>query len=68
MPKIKRITKKAKKQMEKATLHLHDEIPKIGSGVRHVLIRKETPTYVWLLYGELRVRVTRKIFEEVRIK
>jgi hypothetical protein len=54
--------------MEKAVLHLHDEIPKMGCGVRHVLIRKETPTYVWVLYGDQRIRVKRDLFEEVRVK
>lgn len=65
MPKTKRITKKAKKAMTKAVLHIHDELPRIGSGVRHVLVRKKTKSYVWLLYNDTPMRVKRDTYDLV---
>ncbi len=68
MRKPKRITKKDRDNMRRATLHLADELPRFGSGIRRVLVRKETPTFVWLLYGDVRARVRRDVFEAVRVK
>jgi len=62
------LTKRNIRTFPRATLHLHDELPRIGSGRRRVLVRKLTPKYAWLVYLGEPIRVLRKTFETVKIE
>lgn len=69
MAKTKRLTKKAKKALTPATLHLADELqPRIGSGVRRVLVKKKTPSFVWLYYNDQPMKISRKVYDTVVVE
>jgi len=63
----KRITKKAMKKMERATLHINDELPRIGPGRRIVLIRKLTKSTAQIIYNGQPMNVKRATFDLCRI-
>ena len=65
-----KVQRKKRRALPRATLHLQDEIPYIGSGIRIVLVDQVGRKWVWLrtTYRPRRVRVAREVFERLEYR